>query len=254
MSDTHYEPIHILMSKVMGDLQAIPKSRTNEAQKFKFRGVDDTMNALHPILAKHGVFFTPEVVESEYGTYTTGKGSLMRSCALRVRYHFYGPKGDCISTAAIQGEAADSGDKATSKALAMALKYMLFQTFCIPTEEGAKNDPDASVVEARVQLNPTVQSWLDAGATGSDVMAVAEETARDMNVPEPTSLEAIRPGNYTADYLKALKVNVNERLFKALEAQPTSKGDTKNEGGAGADKKSGDTPASSAPPKQEALT
>ena len=29
----------------------------------------------------------------------------------------------------------DSGDKATNKAMAIAMKYALFQVFCIPTEE-----------------------------------------------------------------------------------------------------------------------
>ena len=33
------------------------------------------------------------------------------------------------------GEAIDFGDKAFNKAMSQALKYCLFQVFCIPTEE-----------------------------------------------------------------------------------------------------------------------
>ena len=41
----------------------------------------------------------------------------------------------------VVGEGMDSGDKATNKAMAIALKYACFQVFCIPTEE--MKDPDA---------------------------------------------------------------------------------------------------------------
>ena len=39
------------------------------------------------------------------------------------------------------GEAMDSGDKATNKAMSAAFKYAAFQAFCIPTE--GDNDADA---------------------------------------------------------------------------------------------------------------
>jgi hypothetical protein len=37
----------------------------------------------------------------------------------------------------------DSADKSSNKAMAVAFKYACFQVFCIPTEEMAKDDPDA---------------------------------------------------------------------------------------------------------------
>jgi hypothetical protein len=40
------------------------------------------------------------------------------------------------------GEAMDSGDKATNKAMSAAYKYMAMQEFCIPTE--GDNDADAA--------------------------------------------------------------------------------------------------------------
>ena len=43
--------------------------------------------------------------------------------------------------ATVVGEGMDSGDKAANKAMAIAHKYALLQTFCIPTEE--QKDPDA---------------------------------------------------------------------------------------------------------------
>jgi len=45
------------------------------------------------------------------------------------------------ATARTFGEAMDSGDKATNKAMSAAYKYACFQTFAIPTE--GDNDADA---------------------------------------------------------------------------------------------------------------
>ena len=42
------------------------------------------------------------------------------------------------------GEAMDTGDKATNKAMSAAMKYALLQTFCIPTEEGGKDTEENS--------------------------------------------------------------------------------------------------------------
>ena len=49
------------------------------------------------------------------------------------------------------GEGMDAGDKASNKAMAVALKYALFQTFCIPTEEMADDDPDRQVHEVKAK-------------------------------------------------------------------------------------------------------
>jgi len=45
------------------------------------------------------------------------------------------------------GEAMDYGDKGASKTLSIALKYALVNMFLIPTEEMAKDDPDATTHE-----------------------------------------------------------------------------------------------------------
>jgi hypothetical protein len=76
---------------------------------------------------------------------TSKHGSVQLWCRLRIRYHLVsGLDGSRVSTEVI-GEAADTGDKSTNKALSIAYKYALFQLLCIPTEA---IDPDATVVDA----------------------------------------------------------------------------------------------------------
>lgn len=134
--------IHVLMGRVLADLPPIDKSNYNSGQRFHFRGYDDVMNALNPILAKHGVFFLPNALDRVEGERPTGAGKSMTAIHLHVQYTFYGPNGDCV-VASGWGEATDSGDKATSKAMTMALKYVLFQVFAISCKEAALADPDA---------------------------------------------------------------------------------------------------------------
>lgn len=119
----------------------VPKSRTNSQQGFKFRGIDDALDVLSPLLAEHQVFFLPTVLERIVEDRTTGKGATLHTVHLHVAYRFYGSDGDSL-TCDVWGEGADSGDKATSKAMTMALKSALFQTFTISGEE----DPDATSV------------------------------------------------------------------------------------------------------------
>ena len=59
------------------------------------------------------------------------------------------------------GEAMDSGDKATNKAMSAAYKYAAFQTFAIPTE--GTPDADAETHEVAHGMAPSVlQDWLQA--------------------------------------------------------------------------------------------
>lgn len=138
------DPIYVLMGKVLEELPAIGKNRRNEQQNFMFRGIDDALNALNPVLANHGVFFVPEVVERIDDNRVTAKGGTMYVVHLHVRYRFFGPAGDFVEATA-WGEGTDSGDKATSKAMTAAMKSVLFQSFAISVEE--QYDPDASTPE-----------------------------------------------------------------------------------------------------------
>jgi hypothetical protein len=124
----------------MKKINAIGKDRKNQQQGFAYRGIDDVMNELHSALSECGVFVVPEVLEENR---STGKSSNNRDLfytRLKIRFTFYAADGSYISAVVI-GEAMDSGDKASNKALSVGLKYAMLQVFCIPTED--EKDPDA---------------------------------------------------------------------------------------------------------------
>lgn len=136
--------IYEAMAKIMADATHIGKDQTNQAQKFKYRGIDDVYNSLHGVFAKHEVFVTPEVLDKSREERTSKNGSILAFTTLRMKYTFHAKDGSnvyCI----VEGEGMDSGDKSSNKAMAVAHKYALLQTFMIPTNE--QKDPDAEVYE-----------------------------------------------------------------------------------------------------------
>lgn len=132
------------MIKVKQDLAAIGKNQKNQAQKFNFRGIDDIYNYLHPLFAKHGLICVSNVMEREAEIRTVGNGKQVQHVRVRVMYSFYAEDGSCLQTNC-EGEAMDYGDKATSKALAIAHKYALIQMLMIPTQDMI--DPDFQAYE-----------------------------------------------------------------------------------------------------------
>lgn len=127
------------INAVMAELGAITKSKKNQQQGFNYRGVDDVMNALNPLMVKHKLFCVPEVIKHEREERTTARGTTLLYSIVTMRYTLYAEDGSNVQ-AVVVGEGMDSGDKATNKAMAIAYKYAMFQIFSIPTEETA---PDA---------------------------------------------------------------------------------------------------------------
>lgn len=138
--------IYSAISAIMADVGAVAKSSRNQQQGFMYRGIDAVMNALHPAMAGHHVFCTPEILEQTREDRQTNKGTNLIYSICKIRYTFYADDGSNVSVIVV-GEGMDSGDKATNKAMAIAFKYACFQLFCIPTEE--MMDPDAETHEVK---------------------------------------------------------------------------------------------------------
>ena len=138
--NTNLPLIYQKISAIMAEVPAIGKTKRNAQQGFNYRGIDDVQNALQNLLPKHGVFYVPEVLDSIREERQTKTGGNLIYSVLKMKYTFYASDGSSVSAVVI-GEGMDSGDKASNKAMAVAMKYAMFQVFCIPTEE--LDDPDA---------------------------------------------------------------------------------------------------------------
>jgi len=138
--------IHGAIARVMQEIGAVAKDQVNKQQGWSFRSIYGVYNALHPIMAKHGVFTIPEIlrcVSREKIETKSGNGGFHQ--VLEIAYTFHCATDDSSVRCVVWGEAADYGDKVTNKCLSIAHKYALLQTFCVPTED--LEDPDAHIVE-----------------------------------------------------------------------------------------------------------
>jgi hypothetical protein len=140
--------VHEAIAEVTRRIGAIEKTgRSTEG--YRFRGIDQALAALHPILGDVGLVIVPgQVIRESWETRATAKGGTLNVARLLVRYTFVGPDGSKLRAAA-WGEGADSGDKATQKAHSQSYKTLVFQAFTIPTETSAEDEPDAANPSSR---------------------------------------------------------------------------------------------------------
>ena len=141
--------IYQALANVCKSIGHVEKNQQCEgAARYKYRGIDDVYNAIHNALGANGIFILPHVIDRRNSQRETVKGRVMEYVLLRVRYEFCHVDGSKVACEVI-GEAMDSGDKGTNKAMAIAHKYALLQMFCIPTQD--MPDPDAESIELAPQ-------------------------------------------------------------------------------------------------------
>lgn len=141
-----HEDIWTAMSAVRAELcvAGIGKDQYNKVQGFAFRGIDDMYNAVSGILAKHGV--APSVANIRilgegHSVRPTKNGSAYHMAVLATVAFENGPKPHQRMNHDVLAEAADSGDKVSSKVMSMIMKYALLTALTIPTQ-GASDDAD----------------------------------------------------------------------------------------------------------------
>lgn len=146
------------LSKVMAAVGAVGKSRKNVQQGYQFRGVDDVVANVQAVMAECGVVCVPRVVEREREMVATKSGGTMASVRLLVEHVFYCAEDGSFVTCTTLGEAMDSGDKASNKAMSAALKYALVETLLIPTYEVDRDTEEHSSAMGPPSSPPKTQA------------------------------------------------------------------------------------------------
>lgn len=129
--------------------EGIGKTRKNQQQGYNFRGIDDVYNALSPVLAKHKLCILPRILAREVVERQSAKGGALFYTTVEAEFDFVSAEDGSKHTVRTFGEAMDSADKSTNKAMSAAYKYAAMQAFCIPTE--GDNDADAVTHEVAPQ-------------------------------------------------------------------------------------------------------
>lgn len=178
--------------------------------RFMYRGIDDAMDAVGHAMREVGLIYSPEILdkqitqntgrsESTYNGKTTIRDTIYTTVIITARYTFIDPDDGSTHPVEMVGEGRDGGDKATSKAAAMAMKYALLHGLMIPVE--GMPDSDAE--------NPQLTSERVEDRTPTRASREAYEAAPD-NLPHPPP-----PSDPVGDNAKRSR---HERAVNALTA------------------------------------
>lgn len=137
MSVLVYQAINAIASDLAE--AGIAKKHRNQQADYQYRSIDDVLNALAPLLAKHRLCVLPRILEREGASVHTVEP--MTHVAIRAAFDLVSSLDGSTHTVESYGEALDVSDKATAKAISAAYKSAMLQTFCVPVpQEEADSD------------------------------------------------------------------------------------------------------------------
>ena len=151
--------IYAAMAAVQKDMaeHGVGKKGKNDQQRFLYRRWDDVQQALAASLARHGVIGPqPRILERQDSELTTAKGTVMHRCILIGYIRFRSAEDGSVEEWEAHGESMDMGDKATSKAITMMVKYAVTHGLCIPLE--GLPDADAETPDEAQQTKTAANS------------------------------------------------------------------------------------------------
>lgn len=220
------ETVYQKIAAVQGELAkvGISKSRKNQTPgaQYNFRGIDEVYNTLAPMMAEHGLCILPRIVEhslTERGK--THKGNAIYSAVVTAEFDFVSADDGSIHVVRTMGEAMDSSDKATNKAMSAAYKYAALMTFAIPTE--GDNDADAHTPEVMAGSNdaPAKASDADIAMIQQLITATKADVAAIMKATKVAALPDMTPGQ-AAKVIKKLQNKLADMAKAQGDAKQTT--------------------------------
>lgn len=135
--------LHTKLAEVMRAVESIPKNGYNSAQSYKFTRAADLAAKVRVEFASRNITMLPTRVQLVSSLASpSGKQNV---ATIRATYTLTdGDSGESIEIESF-GQGADSGDKATNKALTSALKYALLTALMVPQDD----DPEADLATDR---------------------------------------------------------------------------------------------------------
>jgi hypothetical protein len=158
--------IDVLVPLIMADIGAIGKNhRTTGGAIYNFRSVDDVLNAVQPVLIKHGVSLATKFHDYKSETFDepkpekVGGSRKIHKSTLLLDLEFRASDGTSVTfSSAGEGQDYGNSDKATNRAMSAAWKYAMFLGLCIPVEQTQIDDSDRDQIPADASTSPVASS------------------------------------------------------------------------------------------------
>ena len=183
------------LTQISNDAGFVAKTGKNASQGFNFRGIDAVVNALAVGMRSSRVVVYPTVLDYHYEQIAVGQNkNLVGHVRLEVRYTF--TDGIDSISAVVAGEAMDSGDKATAKAMSVAFRTALLQVFFLPTDE---KDPDE---DSFVRTSTPSAARINHPSTPAPIIEEESDHAFPSKPSRPAGLATEKQRDYIRDLAK----------------------------------------------------
>lgn len=151
----------------------LAKTHFNTVDQYHYRSIDDLLDRLAPLLAKHRLCILPRVLKRlECEREGLGEGLLLH---VKLKVAFDIVSADDGSSHRIEsfGEALDHADKGTAKAMSAAYKSAMLQAFCVPVS-GEDADGQSPRLKRCEAPSEPVQGWSAWARDLADIIGVCE--------------------------------------------------------------------------------
>lgn len=172
MADKIY-PALIAMKRNVG---AIEKGRKYDAAgtKFNYRGTDDVIDVVFPLLNEQGVILAQRVLEVTDAL--AGKNNPSPVVRVRCEYRFYAEDGSFVECITV-GQAQAASDKASTAAQSVATRIALCQTLTIPYELTDPEDFD-NEANQRSKAARAFLSDLNTCLSGNSLIEIVKQAVK----------------------------------------------------------------------------
>jgi hypothetical protein len=196
--------VYKAITAIAADLSGagIAKRHRNERDDYRYRSIDDVLNRLSPLLAKHKLCVLPRVLERTSSDRVGDGDLLLVGVALKVAFDLVSSIDGSSHTVEAFGEALDASDKATAKAMSSAYKHAMLQAFCVPVAQ--IDDADAGsyrLKRSRSHQQEPVEGWVMWASGITDIIEScttreALERLQDRQRPLLTAISREQPELY----------------------------------------------------------
>jgi len=124
------------LAEVMSQLVGLEKNKQapERAGGFMYRGIDDLLDTLHPLLVDAQLLISPKVVHHTVQFHDERNTPYMAE--VLVEYEFLSIEdGSTKTIGPVLGTGTDNLDKMAGKAMTSAFKIAMYQAFCVPVGE-----------------------------------------------------------------------------------------------------------------------
>jgi hypothetical protein len=132
--------IYQKMNAISEEITTLAKTGHNSFHNYDYITEPNVLEALKPLLIKHGVFVTKTIVDCQHVTITTGKSpSVLTSVSVKYSFVNIDKPEDKIDVV-FCGQGCDAQDKGIYKAMTGCNKYAFLKTFDIATGDDPEKD------------------------------------------------------------------------------------------------------------------